>query len=379
MILGIDASTPGSGGGKRHLIEIIKRFNPDESKFSKIRIWGVSSLLNQLPDKNYVEKITHSFLNKGFFYRTIWQLFIRDKEFINKFDILLSPFGTYSSSKITYVSMSRNMLVFDRNERKRFGFSFLRLKLKLLQIQQIKSFKKAAGVIFLSKHAENLVRNKVSLLKKNIKIIHHGIGNDFIEKPKEQSMISTYNFENPYQLLYVSAVWAYKHHWNVVEAVAKIRKIGYPITLTIVGNNDQSSSGEILKKAILKYDSSNDFIFWKQGVSLNKIAEYYKSADAFIFASTCENMPNILIEAMSSGLPILCSSFQPMPEFLKNGGLYFDPTNTNDLTQKLRHFIDNPELRMELATTSSTYAKNYSWDKCAGETFDFLYDNVKLK
>ena len=34
---------------------------------------------------------------------------------------------------------------------------------------------------------------------------------------------------------------------------------------------------------------------------------YYHDADAFLFASSCENMPNILLEAMISGLPIISS------------------------------------------------------------------------
>ena len=45
---------------------------------------------------------------------------------------------------------------------------------------------------------------------------------------------------------------------------------------------------------------------------------WFTSCFTFIFASTCENMPNILIEGMSSGLPILCSNYLPMPEFLKD-------------------------------------------------------------
>ena len=51
----------------------------------------------------------------------------------------------------------------------------------------------------------------------------------------------------------------------------------------------------------------------------------YLDADLGLFASSCENMPNILLETMGAGLPIACSNRQPMPEILKNGGEYFDP------------------------------------------------------
>ena len=52
-----------------------------------------------------------------------------------------------------------------------------------------------------------------------------------------------------------------------------------------------------------------------------------KRAHLFVFASSCENMPNTLVEAMASGLPIACSDRGPMPEILRDGGTYFDPEN----------------------------------------------------
>ena len=35
-------------------------------------------------------------------------------------------------------------------------------------------------------------------------------------------------------------------------------------------------------------------------------------------------MPNTLVEAMASGLPIACSDRGPMPEVLGDGGVLFD-------------------------------------------------------
>ena len=378
MILGVDASTTGSGGGKRHLIEILKRFNESNNHFSTVRIWGVNSLLDQLPNAAYIEKFSHPFLNRGLFFRIFWQLFIRDRQFKNKFDILWSPFGTYSSKKFPYVSMSRNMLVFDLKEQNRFDF-FSKIKFTLLRYKQENSFKNANGLIFLSKYAQEFICNEINLANKNMKIIHHGIGEDFKGKLKVQKSLSEYSIEKPYEFLYVSSIWPYKHHKNVVKSVSNLRKMGYPIILRIVGDNDHLISGEILKTSIGEEDPFSTFIFWKQGVALDEIANYYKKSDGFIFASTCENMPNILLEAMSSGMPILCSNYEPMPEFLRDGGLYFDPTNIDDLTLKLMQFLTNLKMRTELSELSINYSNFYNWSNCAKETYKFLFDNLKNK
>ena len=54
---------------------------------------------------------------------------------------------------------------------------------------------------------------------------------------------------------------------------------------------------------------------YKNFVDFKSIHKYYEKHNVFVFPSICENT-NILIEAMASGLPILSSKNEPMPEFL---------------------------------------------------------------
>src|SRR5690606_15418704 len=117
---------------------------------------------------------------------------------------------------------------------------------------------------------------------------------------------------------------------------------------------------------------TEDYIFYKGRVAYDEISASYKNADMFIFASTCENMPNILVEAMSAGLPILSSNYGPMPEILKDGGGYMDPTETGDILKNLETLLLHRELRQELADKSYQYSHEFSWDKTAKQTFDFI-------
>jgi glycosyltransferase involved in cell wall biosynthesis len=375
-ILGIDASTVGSGGGRRHLIELLKNFKKDEYGFESIKVWGVDSLLNELPNSPSIIKITHPFLNRGLFYRYIWQLFIRDKSISMECDILFSPFGNYTGKFRPYVSMCRNMLIFDKSERKRFGISWLRLKMKILNYVQRKSFANSQGIIFLSQFAVDKVGVVINLSIINHKIIHHGVSKSFYNVPKTQLDISSYTNLNPYKILYVSSILEYKHPWNLVKAIYNLRKANYKLSLDIVGNVDQKSSGIKLKNSIIQYDSKGEFITWHEKIGLDKVSDFYKNSNLFVFASTCENMPNILIEAMSAGLPILCSNYPPMPEFLKDGGFYMNPTNIEDLQNNLQLLIDDKELRAKLALISNSYSNTYTWENCSKHTFSFLTNTL---
>jgi glycosyltransferase involved in cell wall biosynthesis len=379
MILGIDLSSPGSGGARRHITELLDKFNPLEHGFNKIIVWGGDDLLSKLPEKNFIVKRSHKYLNKSLTYRIFWHLFFKNKQINSSCDILFSPFGTFYSNTIPFVSMSRNMLLFDRTEVKRFNkFSLIRLKLFLLYLQQCRSFRKATGIIFISEYAKFKISNHLKLNFKKTVVINHGVSIEFRQKPKLQLPISEFNDIKPFKLLYVSSVWQYKHQWNIVEAVSILRKKGYPILLNLIGNNDNFEAELLLTNSIKKFDPKNEFVIWDKHIEPNNVNKYYQNADGFIFASTCENMPNILVEGMSSGLPILCSSFLPMPEFLKDAGFYFNPLNINEIVEQIETFLQNHNMRYIKSQKSFLLSNLYSWEKCADETFSFLKYCIQL-
>jgi glycosyltransferase involved in cell wall biosynthesis len=181
-----------------------------------------------------------------------------------------------------------------------------------------------------------------------------------------------YDTDNPFILLYVSTVFNYKNQINVVEAFIRLRNKGIPVVLNLIGGVGEKKIGKELDRRIIEINSDEKLITWVKGVELKKVIDYYHSSDLFIFASTCENMPNILIEAMASGLPIACSSSRPMPEFLENAGLYFNPENIDEIEETLEKMIKNPQLRESSSKSSFSISNKYSWENCADKTFDFL-------
>ena len=166
----------------------------------------------------------------------------------------------------------------------------------------------------------------------------------------------------------------YKHHLNTVKAILDLNLIeGYNISLLLIGNNDYSSIGKKLNNLICKHN----IVQWITEVKLDEIYKYYHDSDCFIFSSSCENMPISLIEAMASGLPIVCSNYKPMQEFLENAGLYFDPLSIDDTKNVLRKILDDKKLLKKLSKDSYNLSKKYTWEQCAQNTFKYLYEISK--
>jgi glycosyltransferase involved in cell wall biosynthesis len=91
-----------------------------------------------------------------------------------------------------------------------------------------------------------------------------------------------------------------------------------------------------------------------------------------VFASSCENMPNTLVEGMASGLPIACSNRGPMPEILQDGGVYFNPESANSIAAAIEELLVNDDRRTSIARRARELAAQYSWQRCAEETWEFL-------
>ena len=372
MVIGIDASNLNSGGGLTHLIELILELEPKKHNVRKIIIWGSNKTLQLIQNKPWIDKFSPDELNLGLASRFFWQRFKLSKlAKIFNCDLLLIPGGSFSCSFRPIVTMSRNMLPFEWSETRRYGFSKITFRLLILRWMQSKSFCSADGVIFLTKYAQDRVTRVTGNIKGKKSTIHHGLNKRFQIQPKDQLKISQYNFENPFQLLYVSIIDEYKHQWHVVDAVSKLRNNGYPVQLNLVGPAYPSSLKRLLIK-INQIDSKKEFIKYHGNVPYKDLHKIYQKSHLGIFASSCENMPNILLEKMASGLPIASSNRGPMPEVLGNDGLYFNPENSNDIFDALEKFINDPDLRAEKARESFNNSKKYSWSLCTQETFLFL-------
>lgn len=373
MRIGIDATNIGGGGGITHLKEILINLDLTINRsIDKIIVFSSQKVLAQLPDYLIIEKLTFPLLNKGLFHRVQFQVFYFENEIRERCDILFSITGDNIGNFKPIVGMSQNMLLYEWDIWKEIKQPKEIIRFWLNYQKQKRSFNNSSGIIFISNYAKEFVSNQLNLKSKKIEVIHHGVSNRFMSEVKIQKPISDYSFSNPFKFIYVSTVHTYKNQWNVVEAIGLLRKKGYPIELNLVGGVIFEPAGKKLDNAIQKIDPNNVFIHYHGHVNYEEIDQFYKNADGIIFASTCENMPNILIESMASGIPIACSDKQPMPEFLKKNGFYFDAHQIDSIAKSLIEFLDSPLQREINAMNALKEVSKYSWEDTSKKTFEFI-------
>ena len=369
LTLGIDASRNRSGGAKAHLIGILSECDPAKHGIQEVHVWAFRALLDQLPDYPWLIKHNPISLEQSIFRQLGWQATALANEVKSSgCDILFTTDASTLCRFKPMVVLSQDMLSYEPGVMRYFGYGFSRLRLLAILVVQNLAFRRAAGVIFLTRYAGKVIQQSCGLLPA-IAYIPHGVDAVF----KHSQAVSSWpvSGERSIRCIYVSNAEMYKHQWVVVEAISLLRKRGYNLMLSLVGGGNGPAQ-QLLQDTITVTDPKSVFVKQLEFLPHAELPALLAEADLFVFASSCENMPVTLVEAMAVGLPIACSNRGPMPEVLADGGRYFNPENSESIAVAIEQIIQSPALRFAIAQRAKTLSQQYSWKRCADETFSFI-------
>jgi glycosyltransferase involved in cell wall biosynthesis len=287
-------------------------------------------------------------------------------------DVLFCPGGviaTRAPKGCKVVTMFRNMLPFDMKQRRRYAYGYKRLRNWMLERIMLSSMRNADLVIFISEHARKIIDQRLAGKIPKTVVIPHGINNAFRKTSVTESK-HAWLPQGDY-LLYVSSIDVYKMQVEVVSAFALLNPLERDLKLVLVGPEINKDYSQEVNDVIARH-GIGDAVLIPGSVSYDKLPQLYQNASINIFASECENCPNILLEMMASGRPVVCSNYPPMPEFGGDTVVYFDPENPDTLTHVLEKLLDNPEQQERLATLALEKSNEYRWDDAAGRTWQAI-------
>jgi glycosyltransferase involved in cell wall biosynthesis len=360
MKIGIDASNIRSGGGKKHLINFINT-SLEENKNISFFLISNKIIISHFRNTKRVTCITNSLLNSFNFFAFFSQLLYSSRFFKkNNCELVFVPGGIFLGNFRPFYTMSQNMIPFESLQLKTFS-NLKRIKFILMKYLQINTFKKSKGVIFLTEYARDKIETYYKVKHKSV-IIPHGI---------KQRKVNSYNLnKNIFNILYVSDFLPYKHNYNVAKAVSELISEGYKINLNLVGRNDKIQNDKILE-IINSNDNYKTNINILGELDSIEVENYYSNSSLFLFASTCENLPFIIIEAMSFGLPIISSNKRPMIDILEGEDIFFDSYNIESIKKIILNNMSNQKL-IKLSKHNFSSSKKYLWKKNSLSTLNFF-------
>lgn len=111
-------------------------------------------------------------------------------------------------------------------------------------------------------------------------------------------------------------------------------------------------------------------------VSHDEVLNHMKNHDLFLFPTHTEGFPNVVLEAMSCGMPIISTSVGAIPDMIENkGGIIIEPQDTIAIKSSINELEDS-KLRMNMSIWNiNKVEKNYTIDKVMNKIFS-EYENI---
>jgi len=169
-------------------------------------------------------------------------------------------------------------------------------------------------------------------------------------------------------LLSVGELIPRKNHRVVIEAISQIDNDN--LYYIICGRGPLMES---LKELAHSLDISNRVIL--TGFR-NDIADFFSASDVFIFPSLQEGLPVAVMEAMASGLPVVCSNIRGNTDLANDPRYLFNPANTNDLKNALKTALDDLSGCVQKRTTTE-YIEQFSVERLTNNLRDVYSDTIK--
>lgn len=367
----IDASRNRSGGSIVYIKNFIKNLNLNSTQIEKVILFSYGNLLKQIPNRSFLIKCSHPYLEKNILFQIFWQaiclpVFLKK----NKNNILFTTDSTSFCKHNPSIVFNQDILSFDQQALTTTPFGLGKIRLYVIRLVQIWAMNNATKVIFLSKFSQKIISNYLNK-KKNYEIINHGIDQYLSKYGKNKIKHNCWDYKkkNKIKLIYVSPLDYYKNHLTVAKAYTRLKKKYPNLEIKFIGNYKHNLK---LYKKIIK---ENYFLTKKNfigEVDHNKVLSYVYNSDIFIFASSTETFGITLLEGMALGMPIVCSDKSSLPEILKDGGIYFNPNNDYELADQIERFIKNKKFRFNKSKKALKESLRYNWKNNLNQFYNLI-------
>ncbi|MBL7069002.1 MAG: glycosyltransferase [Candidatus Omnitrophica bacterium] len=183
------------------------------------------------------------------------------------------------------------------------------------------------------------------------------------------------------ELLVIGRLVEQKGFEYLIEACAKLRNKGYEFKLRIVGEGPLGGRLKLRVRS-LALEERIEFLGLR---GLDEIKRLYREADIFIAPSVIaanndrDGIPNVILEAMAMGLPVIGTDVSGLPEVLVNNktGLVVPERNPEALNKAIERLIKNTEIRKRLGRQAKDYIRrNFDLSINAGKLVNIFESNA---
>ena len=159
---------------------------------------------------------------------------------------------------------------------------------------------------------------------------------------------------------------------TALRVLQQVRKSLPKATMTICGSGPERDRLVALAQR-LEIDSA---VIFTGRLDNEQIAELYQSADVMVNPSLADNMPNSVLEALASGVPVVSTHVGGVPYLVKHEktALLVPPGDVDAMAKAVIRVLEDPELADQLVTSGLAEIHKYTWPNVREELLSVYSD-----
>jgi glycosyltransferase involved in cell wall biosynthesis len=242
----------------------------------------------------------------------------------------------------------------------------------------------ADKVIAVSKEVRDELISLTNMDRRTIEVIPNGVNPNEFMPSHNQSFRNKYNIGECPLILYVGRMSLDKGVDYFLKVAALVRErvpnakfvlVGPTVFSGKVNDNIPKQLADLCNKLHLKDD-----VIFTGGVTYEELKKIYSSADCFVLSSRSEGMPLAVLEALSSGLPVIAMNAEGIQDVIKDGenGFIVEKGDILKMSEKIVSVISDKNLRSYMSSKArQTIIRYFTWEEIAMKTLKLYREIVR--
>jgi glycosyltransferase involved in cell wall biosynthesis len=223
-------------------------------------------------------------------------------------------------------------------------------------------------IVTVSPSLKRIIEEEFPSYCNKIKVIPNGIDEIFFHHRKKSP-------EQPEKVcfLYAGNLTEGKGVHLILAALASLTTVNW--SLDIIGDGPE-------REKLVEYSQRSALgskVIFHGAVAPEEVPVFLQKADVFVFASFSEGRPNVVLEAMAAGVPVIASAIPAVLDLIEDGkqGLIFPVGDEKRLSELMEHIITHPGERYVMGGRAREFiiSQGFSWQK-TGQQYADIYTHA---
>ena len=233
-----------------------------------------------------------------------------------------------------------------------------------LRIFEKKMLERSNKIIAVSDFTRRELLQYYKVKEDKIRVIHNGVDVDKFKPAADKLKAKAEVGFNPEDkaILSVGRLYARKGLFTLIESMALVTRKFKNAKFIIAGKGLSNEMKKLVSYAA-KLGVKDNIVFTGYFPD-KKLPRLYQAADVFAFSTFYENLPFAVLEALSTGLPVVTTNVGGIPEMIEDGknGFLVEPSNSRELADRILYCLEHPAAASEMALLArKTIENQFDW------------------